>query len=79
MSANSQPQRQFLAVAPVFFISAIEPAAAYYRDVLGFAVDRIRGEPPCFCMPRRNGLTIMLSQAEDKARVQPNGGSDDES
>jgi hypothetical protein len=30
-------------------------------------------------MPRRNGLTIMLSQAEDKARVQPNGGSDDES
>lgn len=79
MNPNSQPQPRFLAVAPCFFVAAIEPAAAYYRDILGFTSNQIWGEPPCFCMPHRDGLTIMLKEIEDKTRVQPNGGSDGKS
>jgi hypothetical protein len=73
MTENAQPERQFLAVAPFFFVAATEPAAAYYRDILGFTVDRSWGEPPCFRMPHRDGLTVMLSEVSDKARIQPNG------
>lgn len=73
MSESPQPERQFLAIAPQFFVAKIEPAAAYYRDVLGFAIERLWGEPPCFCMPHRDGLTVMLCEIDDPTRIRPNG------
>jgi catechol 2,3-dioxygenase-like lactoylglutathione lyase family enzyme len=73
MTEISRVDRQFLAVAPLFFVATIEPAVAYYRDILGFTADGIWGEPPCFCMPRRDGLTVMLSDVDDKSRIKPNG------
>jgi catechol 2,3-dioxygenase-like lactoylglutathione lyase family enzyme len=71
--SESKPDRQFLGVAPLFFVASIEPAVAYYRDVLGFTVDRIWGDPPHFCMPHRDHLTVMLSEIDDKSRIRPNG------
>jgi catechol 2,3-dioxygenase-like lactoylglutathione lyase family enzyme len=71
-------EKQFLAIAPRFFVADILVSAAYYRDVLGFTINRLWGDPPCFCMPHRDGLTIMLGTIEDKARIRPNG-SDGES
>src|SRR5258708_37011061 len=62
-------ERQCLAIAPLFFVADVARAAAYYRDVLGFTVERIWGEPPCFCMPHRDGLTIMLKEVADKPRI----------
>lgn len=49
--------------------------------MLGFAFERIWGEPPCFCMPRRDGLTVMLSEPDAQQqirvpgtpRIRPNG------
>jgi uncharacterized glyoxalase superfamily protein PhnB len=46
----------------VLLVADVQKAATYYRDKLGFASDRIWGEPPRFCMPKRDSLIVMLSQ-----------------
>lgn len=73
MSQTQAAGRQMLAIAPRFFVAKIETAAAYYRDVLRFTIDRFRGDPPGFCMPHRDGLVVMLDQVDDKTRIRPNG------
>jgi uncharacterized glyoxalase superfamily protein PhnB len=50
-------------VAPYFLVADVAAAADYYRDRLGFAYDRVWGEPPAFCMVYRRGVVIMLKQA----------------
>jgi catechol 2,3-dioxygenase-like lactoylglutathione lyase family enzyme len=65
--------RQLRAIAPRFLVAHIAPAAAYYRDVLGFTVERLWGEPPCFGMPHRDGMTVMLGEAADPSLIRPNG------
>jgi hypothetical protein len=47
-------------------------AAEYYRDGLGFSYPQFWGVPPTFCMPRRHGVTIMLSQTQDASIIRPN-------
>lgn len=64
---------QLHAIAPLFFVADVAKAAAYYRNVLGFGFDKIWGDPPCFCMPHRDGLTVMLQEPDDKTRIRPNG------
>jgi uncharacterized glyoxalase superfamily protein PhnB len=73
MADHAPAGRELRAIAPLFFVADVAKAAAYYRDVLGFAFDRIWGDPPGFCMPRRDGLTVMLSEVDDKTRIRPNG------
>jgi predicted enzyme related to lactoylglutathione lyase len=51
-------------VAPLFLVDDVVSTANFYRDKLGFAYDRFWGEPPCFCMVRRSGITIMLNQVQ---------------
>ena len=58
--------------APFFFVEDVVKSGEYYKDKLGFAFDRYWGEPATFCMPTRDGLTIMLQQKEAE-KVQPNG------
>ena len=64
---------RFLGIAPRFFVTDIQRAAAYYRDVLGFTIDRMWGDPPTFCMPHRDKLVIMLGPSVHGAKVRPNG------
>ena len=70
---SSASQRQLLAIAPRFFVADIHRSVAYYRDVLGFAVDRIWNDPPSFCMPHRDGLTIMIGKVDDRDLIRPHG------
>ncbi|MFI5175523.1 MAG: VOC family protein [Terriglobia bacterium] len=65
--------QQIIGSAPYFFVSDVVKAAEYYRDVLGFADPRVWGDPPEFCMPRRDGFIVMLSQVRDPSRISPNG------
>lgn len=60
-----------LGVAPVLLVRDVMEAADYYRDKLGFSYDRLWGEPPDFCMVRREGLTVMLSQLGPGREVVP--------
>ena len=69
----NQAASQFLAIAPRFFVADIQTASAYYRDILGFTIDRLWGDPPVFCMPHRDRMTIMLSEVADPTRIRPNG------
>ena len=49
-------------IAPYFIVDDVVTTANYYRDSLGFDYERFWGDPPRFCMVRRNGIIIMLSQ-----------------
>lgn len=64
---------RLLAQAPYFRVADIHRAADFYRDVLGFKIDRLWGEPACFAMPHRDGLTIMLSQVCQGEPLNANG------
>ena len=55
-------------IAPYFIVDDVVTTANWYRDRLGFEYDRFWGEPPVFCMVRRNGGVIMLSQLPGRAR-----------
>jgi len=57
--------------APVLLVADVVKAANYYRDQLGFTYDRFWGEPPSFCMVKRDGFIVMLAQAPAKARLMP--------
>jgi len=69
-------------IAPYFIVDDVVATANFYRDKLGFKYDRFWGEPPCFCMVHRNGITIMLSQSSKTGIMRPNHlarGEDDDS
>ena len=57
--------------APVLLVADVVKAANYYRDQLGFTYERFWGEPPCFCMVKRDGFIVMLAQAPADARLVP--------
>jgi predicted enzyme related to lactoylglutathione lyase len=58
-------------VAPYFLVDNVVATAEFYRDKLGFHYDRFWGNPPAFCMVKRGGIIIMLSQVQG-ARKNPN-------
>jgi hypothetical protein len=59
-------------VAPYFIVDDVVTTANFYRDKLGFQYERFWGEPPCFCMPFRNGVVIMLAEVNPKGQMRPN-------
>jgi predicted enzyme related to lactoylglutathione lyase len=59
-------------VAPYFHVGDVVATANFYRDRLGFTYDRFWGEPAAFCMVKRGGVVIMLSQLPVAGGVRPN-------
>src|SRR5262245_29809577 len=59
-------------IAPYFIVDDVVASAAFYRDKLGFHYERLWGEPPRFCMVKRAGVVIMLSQLEAPGAMRPN-------
>ncbi|MFL6438793.1 MAG: VOC family protein [Terriglobales bacterium] len=59
-------------VAPYFIVNDVVVTANFYRDKLGFHYNRFWGDPPRFCMVKRSGIVIMLSQIVDRGSVRPN-------
>ncbi|HMD19388.1 MAG TPA: VOC family protein [Alloacidobacterium sp.] len=64
--------KQRWSVAPYFIVDDVVATANFYRDKLGFKYERFWGEPPCFAMVHRSGITIMLSQLEKTGLMRPN-------
>ena len=62
---------KIIASAPILLVADVVASATHYRDKLGFQYDRFWGEPPGFCMPRRDNHVVMLSQASDPKHVVP--------
>jgi predicted enzyme related to lactoylglutathione lyase len=63
-------------IAPYSVVDDVVATANYYRDRLGFHYERFWGDPPAFCMVKRNGIVIMLSQLGWPGAVHPNHQSD---
>jgi predicted enzyme related to lactoylglutathione lyase len=59
-------------VAPYFIVNDVVATANWYRDRLGFNYERFFGEPPAFCMVRRNGVVVMLGQFSTTGVMRPN-------
>jgi len=62
---------QLSEVAPYFLVRDVFVTAEFYRDVLGFEVDKFWGDPPSFTILRRDDVRIMLKQAPDAAPQAP--------
>ena len=45
---------------PIFFVSDVRRAAAFYRDKLGFQIDFLHAEPPFYGSVSRGGACIHL-------------------
>ena len=72
MSETPAIAKQLFGIAPYFFVRDVVKAAEYYRDALGFTYPQFWGVPPTFCMPRRDGVTVMLSQTQNTSIIRPN-------
>jgi len=59
------------AIAPVLLVKNVVAAANHYRDKMGFQYNRFWGEPPNFVILSRDGMQLMLKQAEDPKHVVP--------
>ena len=57
--------------APILLVRNVPAAANHYRDALGFTSVQFVGEPPTFVMLERDGLRLMLKQADDPRHVVP--------
>jgi uncharacterized glyoxalase superfamily protein PhnB len=57
--------------AAVLLVKDVRAAADHYRDRLGFGYDDFFGEPPSFCILRRDGCYLMLKQADDSKHIVP--------
>ena len=57
--------------APVLLVKDVVAAAEHYRDAMGFSYDRFWGDPPSFVILWRDGMSVMLKQAEDPKHVVP--------
>jgi predicted enzyme related to lactoylglutathione lyase len=59
------------ASAAVLLVKDVVVAANHYRDKMGFQYEQSMGEPPSFVILNRDGLSLMLKQADDARHVVP--------
>lgn len=65
--------RNLKEMAALFVVKDVVASAEYYRDRLGFTFNQYWGDPPCFVMVQREGMTFMLQTEEKPGEgVQPN-------
>jgi len=69
----SDAPAKLTASAPVLLVEEVVAAANYYRDTMGFSYQRFWGEPPSFVILQRDGMSVMLRQANDPRHVVPHG------
>lgn len=62
---------KLIASAPILLVKDVIAAAAYWRDAVGFVHDRLWGDPPDFCIAKRDGLQIMLAQVDPSHQITP--------
>jgi hypothetical protein len=60
---------RLMASAPVLLVKNLVQSAHHYRDAMGFTFPKFWGDPPSFVILRRDGMYLMLKQADDPAHV----------
>jgi uncharacterized glyoxalase superfamily protein PhnB len=56
---------RFLGIAPYLLVEDVVRAAEFYRDALGFSLDRTWGTPPFLAAVHRDGVRILLGNRGD--------------
>ena len=59
------------ASASVLLVKDVVAAANHYRDKMGFSCDRVWNDPSSFVILQRDGMHIMLKQAERADHIVP--------
>lgn len=59
------------ASSPILLVRDVVASANYYRDKMGFSYEGFDGEPPTFVMLQRDGMHLMLKQAENPEHIIP--------
>ncbi len=59
------------ASSAVLLVKDVVKAANHYRDAMGFGYERFWGEPPSFVILHRDGMYVMLKQADAPKHVVP--------
>jgi predicted enzyme related to lactoylglutathione lyase len=62
---------RFTGSSAVLLVADMERSVEYYGERLGFSCE-LYGEPPDFCVAKRDDVTILLSLCEDADRIVPN-------
>jgi uncharacterized glyoxalase superfamily protein PhnB len=62
---------RLLETAAILLVKNVVASANHYRDALGFSFPRFWGDPPSFVILRRDGMSLMLKQADDPTDVRP--------
>lgn len=57
-------------IEPVLKVTDVKATAEYYRDVLGFEIDLLWGEPPTHAVVRQ-GIVIQFDQGDSPEMVFP--------
>lgn len=57
--------------AAILLVADVEKSANYFRDQVGFSYDRFWGDPPGFCILKRDGYHLMLCRVEDPGQIRP--------
>jgi uncharacterized glyoxalase superfamily protein PhnB len=65
------PSGKLTATAAVLLVRDVAAAANHDRDKMGFSITGFFGEPPSFVILERDGLRLMLKQADDPKHVVP--------
>jgi catechol 2,3-dioxygenase-like lactoylglutathione lyase family enzyme len=52
-------------IASVLEVKDVIASEAFYREKLGFGPGSFAGDPPCFCIVRRDAVSIFLDQSRD--------------
>ena len=68
---NMASKAKLTASSPVLLVKDVLAAANHYRDAMGFQYDGFWGEPPNFVILKRDGMYVMLRQADDPKHVVP--------
>lgn len=64
-------QAKIIGIAPQLVVRDVAKTAAYYRDVLGFRMIGLVGDPPVYAMTERDGFQLHFAQS-DTAQIKTN-------
>jgi uncharacterized glyoxalase superfamily protein PhnB len=61
-------ERRFYGVVPVFLVDDVLATVSYYRDVLGFEIDFVYGEPPTYGSVSRDDAVLNFRKSDPPGR-----------
>jgi catechol 2,3-dioxygenase-like lactoylglutathione lyase family enzyme len=68
LAADEPGAKAFYGIVPVFLVDDLVPTVEYYRDVLGFEVDYVYGDPPNYGSVSRGGAVLQFTRSNPPGR-----------